>query len=198
MISKSMLFLFFSSLLVKIRWLFIKAGCLIIDFLKKKKLASCTAPQRGRSSCGVFLAGQVGGSAKSFPNTQTKGSVCEAESVWIHLHRAEQACWQGNTSGEGHPSTLWLCWRQWHNSNTCRVHASSFLNLLSLSLALCGGLQIKPEAEQDSGKTEHPNNNWSGVTAALKQHQTTWCSFTRPSMLTKPKVTDWYIFRNEM
>lgn len=90
--------------------------------------------QRRHSSDGVFLPGHALKGDKNFTNTQTKGSVCEAECVWIHLQRAEQACWQGNTSGEGQPSTLWLRWRQWHNSNTCRVHSSSFLNLLSLSV----------------------------------------------------------------
>lgn len=40
------------------------------------------------------------------PNSQTKESLCEAERARIHLRRAKQACWQGNTLGEGQPSTL--------------------------------------------------------------------------------------------
>ena len=40
--------------------------------------------------------------------------------------RAEQACWQENTSGEGQQSLLWPCWRQWHNSNTYRVQLPAF------------------------------------------------------------------------
>lgn len=66
--------------------------------------------------------------------TKQKSRVCEAESARFHLHWAEQACWQGNTSGEGQQSTLWPCWRQWHNSNSCRVRASSFLSWVSFSL----------------------------------------------------------------
>lgn len=81
------------------------------------------------------------------PNSQTKESLCEAEGARIHLRRAKQACWQGNTLGEGQPSTLWLCWRQWHYSNTCRVLASSFLNQLSLSEL--AGVQLKPDAESE-------------------------------------------------
>lgn len=42
-------------------------------------------------------------------NSQTKEPLCEAERARIHLRRAKQACWQGNTLGEGQPSTLRLC-----------------------------------------------------------------------------------------
>lgn len=77
------------------------------------------------------------------PNNQTKEPVCEAESARIHLRWAKQACWQGNTSGEGQQATLWPCWRQWHNSNSCRVRASS---LQSRSPSLCCRLQLKPDA----------------------------------------------------
>lgn len=69
-----------------------------------------------------------------FPNNQTKELVCEAEGTGIHLRLAEQACLQGNTSGEGQQSTLWPCWRQWHNSNSYRVRASSFQSWVSFSL----------------------------------------------------------------
>lgn len=108
------------------------------------------------------------GWTKCFPNTQTKERVCELQSVWIHLRWAEQACWQGNTWGEGQPSTLCLCWRQWHNSNTCRVHASSFLNLLSslwqaAAKTRCG---TKP-----SSQTQQQNNNWSGVLSGWNSTQ---------------------------
>lgn len=105
----------------------IQVGYLIVEMTSKGGFLCCSTK---RAVMVVFFGG--GG---WFPNTPTKEPVCEAESTWIHLRRAEQACWQGNTLGEGQPSTLWLCWRQWHYSNTCRVHASSFLNLLSLSVA---------------------------------------------------------------
>ena len=113
-----------------------------------------------------------------FPNTQTKEPVCEAESSRIHLCWAEQACWQGNTSGEGQPSTLWLCWRQWHNSNTCRVHASSSLNLLSLFLSLSVSLSLWQAAHKtrngartqtELSLTKWQNNYWSGILSDWKR-----------------------------
>lgn len=77
-----MLFLFFFSLLVKIRWLFIKAGCLIIDslFFLKSWLPALLHKEDAVAVVFFWQVG-LGGSAKSFPNTQTKGPVCEAESV---------------------------------------------------------------------------------------------------------------------
>lgn len=98
------------------------------------------------------------------PNPQTKEPLCEAESSRIHLRRAKQACWQGNTLGEGQPSTLWLCWRQWHYSNTCRVLASSFLNQRSLT-----GWQGAAKTRHGVGTaarltvTAKENNNWTGL-----------------------------------
>ena len=134
----------------------------------------------------VFFWWRVGveGGTKGFTNTKTKEPVCEAESVWIHLRRAEQACWQENTSGEGQPSTLWLCWRQWHNSNTCRAQASSFLNLLSLSLSLsfCGRPQLKPDMELDSSKNWEiqQQQEWSHVRMKTAQnHMAFIYSFSR-------------------
>lgn len=114
---------------------------------KQKYTAFCPVPQWKYSSILLtffFWPGESSG----FPNTQTKGPVSEAESVSIHLCWAQQASWQGNTSGEGQQSTLWVCWRQWHNSNSCREHASSFLNLLShCTSQACGRLTPKPGME---------------------------------------------------
>lgn len=93
------------------------------------------------------------------PNNQTKEPVCEAESARIHLRWAKQACWQGNTSGEGQQSTLWPCWRQWHNSNSCRVRASS---LQSRSPSLCCRLQLKPDAALRLKLTAAKSQNKTG------------------------------------
>lgn len=102
------------------------------------------------------------GESSGFPNTQTKGPVSEAESVSIHLCWAQQASWQGNTSGEGQQSTLWVCWRQWHNSNSCREHASSFLNLLShCTSQACGRLTPKPGMELELWESSATSSDWT-------------------------------------
>lgn len=85
------------------------------------------------------------------PNNQTKEPVWEAESTRIHLRRAKQACWQGDTWGEGQQSTLWPCWRQWHNSNSCRVRASSFQSPSPTSVA---ELRLKLSKLQLNHKTK--------------------------------------------
>lgn len=166
----------FGTFLVLLTVIRIKRECFIADWTLNRQRAEYSGDKGGSFE---------GGESKCFPNTPTKEHVCGVGSVWIHLLWAEQACWQGNTSGEGQPSTLWLCWRQWHNSNSCRVLASSFLNLLSL----WGGLQLKPGMKQDWVVTKQPPD-WSPV--RMKRHKTTWYSFaTRPVFVMKADKHLW-------
>lgn len=152
-------------------WLFslflTSEGYLCGEITIKGDFLSCST---NRAVMMVFF-GREGG----FQNTLTKEPVCEAESPWIHLCRAEQDCWQGNTLGEGQPSTLWLCWRQWHYSNTCSVHASSFQKLLSLPLLSLPLWQATAKTRHGIGastklsRTEQQHNNWSGVMPCWKR-----------------------------